>query len=109
MSGTVKQRAGGIYVEPMELDRVQAILRKHIPHRDVWAFGSRATGKRLKRFSDLDLAVEGRLTGEERAGLAEDFDESPLPFKVDVVELDEVEEGFKGRIEGDFIAVQVKD
>jgi hypothetical protein len=41
----------------------------------------------LKRFSDLDLAVEGKLPWQESAGLDEAFDESPLPNKVDVVEL----------------------
>ena len=87
----------------------RGLLEKWVPGRRVWAFGSQATGTRLKRFSDLDLAVEGRLTGKERAGLAEEFDESALPFKVDVVELGEVEDGFRERIERDFVAVQVRD
>jgi predicted nucleotidyltransferase len=66
---------------------VHEILQAVVPGREVWAFGSRTTGnRRLKRFSDLDLAVEGKLTWPERADLAEAFDESALPIKVDVVE-----------------------
>jgi len=96
-----------LHLPEHELEQVQAILRQYIPGRAVWAFGSRATGSRmLKRFSDLDLAVEGKLTWEERAGLEEAFDESPLPIKVDMVELGLVDAEFRERIEKDFVVVQ---
>lgn len=103
------ERVGGIYIEPHELEIVRRILRDCIPDREVWAFGSRATGIRLKRFSDLDLAIAGRLTAAESARLADEFDESSLPFKVDVVGLDEVEGGFRKRIQAAFVKVQVSD
>jgi len=96
-----------LHLPEHELEQVRAILKKHIPGRMVWAFGSRATGGRmLKRFSDLDLAVEGKLTWPERAALADDFEESPLPIKVDVVELALVDADFRERIEKDFVVVQ---
>jgi len=99
------QVVNGLHVSPGELEIVAGILRKRVAGRRVWAFGSRATGKRLKRFSDLDLAVEGTLTWEETTALAADFDESPLPFKVDLVELGKLDAGFRERIEGDFVEV----
>jgi predicted nucleotidyltransferase len=68
--------------------------------------GSRASGRRLKRFSDLDLAVEGKLTWPERAQVSDAFEESLLPFKVDVVELDMVDADFRERIAKDFVLVQ---
>ena len=96
-----------LHLPEHELEQVRAILKKHIPGRMVWAFGSRVTGGRmLKRFSDLDLAVEGKLTWPERAALADDFEESPLPIKVDVVELALVDADFRERIEKDFVVVQ---
>jgi len=95
-----------LHLLPQELEIVRGILLRHIPEKKVWAFGSRATGVRLKRFSDLDLAVEGRLTAREGTGLEQDFDESLLPMKVDVVELDEVSAEFRARIEKDFVVVQ---
>ncbi len=51
------------------------------------AFGSRVTG-RAKPFSDLDLAIMGEVAvhAATLAALADDFDESDLPFKVDLVE-----------------------
>ncbi len=96
-----------LHLPENELEQVRAILRQYIPDRKVWAFGSRATGGRmLKRFSDLDLAVEGKLTAHESAGLADAFEESPLPVKVDVVELGLVDTEFRERIEKDFVVVQ---
>jgi predicted nucleotidyltransferase len=96
-----------LHMPEHELEQVKAILQQHIPGRKVWAFGSRATGGRmLKRFSDLDLAVEGKLTWPERAELSEAFDESPLPIKVDVVELGLVDAEFRERIEKDFVVVK---
>ena len=95
-----------IHLQPYEWEIVAAILRKHVPGKAVWAFGSRATGRRVKRFSDLDLAVEGRLDAGESYGLEEDFDESSLPIKVDVVQLGAITPEFRARIEKDFVLVQ---
>ncbi len=85
---------------------VSDILRRHVPDRRVWAFGSRATGRRVKRFSDLDLAVEGRLDLGVSSGLEVEFDESSLPIKVDVVQLGAITPEFRARIEKDFVLVQ---
>ncbi len=87
-----------IHMEPHEWQQVAAILDRHLPGRAVWAFGSRSTGQHLKRFSDLDLAVQGELTWPERATLSEAFDESLLPFKVDLVELNRIDPAFRARI-----------
>lgn len=67
-------------------DSVATVLRKWLGGRDVYAFGSRTNGKSL-RTSDLDLAVMGdeELPIEVLAGLRDDFEESDLPFRVDIV------------------------
>ena len=82
------------------------LLQRYVPEDTVWAFGSRATGKYLGRFSDLDLAVEKRLPGGVRASLMEALDESDLPIKVDFVELDKVDAAFADRIRPDFVLVR---
>jgi type I restriction enzyme S subunit len=85
---------------PEQLAEVRAILAAHIPDRDVYAFGSRAVG-RARRHSDLDLAIDGPapLDLGVRAWLREAFEESSLPFRVDIVELCEVEPGFRGIVD----------
>lgn len=64
------------------------------------AFGSRVTGG-ARPWSDLDLAVLGRqrLGFERVALLREAFDESTLPFRVDVVDWHAISDGFRVVIE----------
>jgi predicted nucleotidyltransferase len=96
-----------IALEPPEWDQLLSILRTHLAGRKVWAFGSRATGQRVKRFSDLDLAIEGpELSLRESALLAEAFDESRLPFKVDVVQLAAITPEFRTRIQPSLVLIQ---
>ncbi|MEW6727774.1 MAG: nucleotidyltransferase family protein [Pseudomonadota bacterium] len=53
-------------------------------------FGSRAKGT-FKRGSDIDLALEGNDLNAEAIGrLARAFDESPIPYQVDLCWLDAV-------------------
>ena len=80
---------------------VDDILRQHAPRPcRVWAFGFRVRG-RARRFSDLDLAFDaGRpLTLRDTAVLADAFDESDLPWRVDIVDLVTCSETFKREIE----------
>jgi len=95
-----------LHISEREWEIVADILAKYLPGKTVWAFGSRATGQRIKRFSDLDLAVAGTLSWPERAAVSEAFDEALLNFKVDLVELDLVDDDFKERIEKDFVLLQ---
>lgn len=53
----------------------------------IFCFGSRARGD-FRKFSDLDLMVEGDSNLSSAVGeLEEIFEESDLPIKVDIVEL----------------------
>ncbi len=95
-----------IEIAPEETKVVLSILRARIPDRPVWAFGSRVNGKARRR-SDLDLAVGGPepLPLRTRAELADDFDQSNLPYRVDLVDLNEITPDFRQRIEADLIPV----
>ncbi len=78
-------------------DYEQDILREHLPAGfEVWVFGSRANWT-TKDSSDLDLAVEGAssLDHKTMAGLEVAFEESGLPYTVDVVDLNAVNHDFK--------------
>lgn len=85
---------------------VSGILRRHVPHYEVWAFGSRA-GWTAKQYSDLDLAIitDKPLPLAVSAALSDDFSESDLPWKVDVVDWATTGESFRRIIERDKVVV----
>lgn len=91
-----------IKVLPEHMFIVKQILQKHLPpDAMVWVFGSRANGT-PKKFSDLDLAIDvGKpLSSNLISNLASDFDESDLPYKVDIVDWQTINENFKNIIAG---------
>ncbi|TAD88395.1 MAG: nucleotidyltransferase domain-containing protein [Alphaproteobacteria bacterium] len=80
---------------------LRAILRQCLPDEaQVWAFGSRVTG-RACRGSDLDLAIDaGRPLGQDAvAALREALENSDLPYPVDLVDLATASPGFRARID----------
>lgn len=86
---------------------VRAILAAHLPPGvAVSVFGSRARGA-AKPWSDLDLALEGAapLPLSVLAALAEAFDESDLPWKVDLVDRAAVSPEFAAIIDKGKIAL----
>ncbi|MBF0611732.1 MAG: restriction endonuclease subunit S [Magnetococcales bacterium] len=96
-----------IDIRPDHLQTVLDILKKHVPHHEVWAFGSRVKWT-AKEFSDLDLCVISHqpLDLGLKADLLEDFSESDLPWKVDVVDWATTSESFRKIIEGEKVVVQ---
>ncbi|MBF0155226.1 MAG: nucleotidyltransferase domain-containing protein [Magnetococcales bacterium] len=96
-----------IDIRPDHWEIVRAILKKHVSDREVWAFGSRAKWT-AKQYSDLDLCIlgDGPLELEQQASLEEDFSESDLPFKVDVVDWATTADGFRGIIGRERVMVQ---
>jgi type I restriction enzyme S subunit len=97
-----------LHLEPRHEAVVHEILRSTAPECDVWAFGSRAHGRGLKPFSDLDLAVigGGDALGQRCAALRRAFEDSNLPFRVDVVEWASLDEAFRELIRRDSVVVQ---
>jgi len=87
-----------------ELATVEAILAKHVPDADIWVFGSRATGQ-SKKYSDLDLCIKANhsLGLDVMSALAEDFSESDLPWKVDMVDWWCVSDEFRAIMDRDRI------
>jgi predicted nucleotidyltransferase len=69
------------------LGHLRALLQTHVPDCEVWAYGSRVTGKGHEG-SDLDLVVRQPQALSQPCGLLADLREalqnSPLPILVDV-------------------------
>ena len=97
----------GLDVRPEEWETVHRILRRLVPDREIWAFGSRVDG-RAWAFSDLDLAIVGDqpLPAARRAELREAFVESELPWKVDLVDLASSSDTFRRIVQHRRVPVQ---
>ncbi|MET0178856.1 MAG: nucleotidyltransferase domain-containing protein [Novosphingobium sp.] len=77
-----------IILAPEELAQVRGILRRTLPSEvAVFVFGSRAGG-RVKPWSDLDLLLDAGtpVSASVLGRLAMAFDESRLPYRVDLVD-----------------------
>ncbi len=94
-------------IRPDHLKIVEEILEKHLPDREVWAFGSRVNGT-AKETSDLDLVVIGEnpLDFQTLGVLRDDFSESNLPYKVDVVDWAKIGETFREIIRKDKVVIK---
>jgi len=99
--------APSIDIRPDLLAIVRSILQKHVPQYAVWAFGSRVKWT-AKAYSDFDLAVisDTPLSLDVNTCLSEDFSESDLPWRVDVVDWATTSASFRKIIERDKVVVQ---
>ena len=96
-----------IDVSPHQLEVIRKILDQHAPGCEVRAFGSRVT-RTAKNYSDLDLAVVGKekLADKTLYALKEDFEESALPFRVDVLDWHAISKEFQKVIDKKYEVIQ---
>lgn len=89
-----------IQLEPRHLVIVKDILKTF--EVIAYVFGSRAKNT-AKPLSDLDLCVKDNYDKSTIRKLQDAFEDSDLPFKVDVVVWSELSDGFKKQIEADLV------
>ncbi len=81
-----------------QLENIRELLAQHIPHVGVWAYGSRVKGTSNKK-SDLDLVAFINKTQRLKIGeLRDAFDESSLPFRVDLFIWEDIPSEFQEQI-----------
>ena len=84
---------------------VLALLASHLPNTTDWVYGSRVKWTSGPK-SDLDMVV---FAGPEQSGrvscLREAFEESNLPFRVDLFVWDDVPEQFRKQIEAEHVVL----
>ncbi|MBF8275623.1 MAG: restriction endonuclease subunit [Candidatus Brocadiaceae bacterium] len=96
-----------IDVSAEQLNIILNILKQHVPGYEVRAFGSRHKWT-AKDYSDLDLAVVGetKLDWKIISNLKEAFEESDLPFRVDVLDWHAISPKFRDVITAGFEVIQ---
>ncbi len=95
-----------IDLTPDQHKTVAGLLKRYIPDTEVWAYGSRVKFTSTPK-SDLDL-VAFATPGQKHSifNLKEAFEESNLPFRVDLFIWNEVPEQFHKNIEAERVVLQ---
>ena len=85
-----------ICVSSDEFKIIINILKVYIKKGKVYAFGSRYKNNNRK-FSDLDIAIDigKKLSFEFLTALKEAFEESDLPYRVDIIDYNNISDKFK--------------
>lgn len=85
-----------------------ALIKRHLPNTTAWAYGSRVKWTARPQ-SDLDLVVFTKPEQERNVSeLREAFEESNLPFRVDLFVWDAIPEQFRKQIESDHLVLVEK-
>jgi len=89
-----------IDLSPAHTVLIKQILKKELPNHEVAVFGSRVNGM-AKPYSDVDLVVISKegLDKNKLWELREAFEESDLPFSVDVLDWNRLSKSFQDNIE----------
>ena len=71
----------------------------------LYVFGSRAKN-RAKKYSDINLAIDFQeLTPQIKTKLEFTFENSTLPYEVDIINLNDIDNKFKNLIQKDLIEI----
>lgn len=101
--------ASSLQLPQRYLEMILPLLIRHLPHAEVWAYGSRVNGD-CHEASDLDLVVRnpGALdeTSPDLPDLKEALLESNIPIRVDVVDWARIPAAFRREIERAYVVVQ---
>ena len=92
-----------IQLEDKYREIIKNILSKY-PY-SFYVFGSRAKGK-AKKFSDLDICFFSNIPWNIRGHIDEDFENSDIPFTIDLVDFALCDEEFKKIVQKDLVPLQ---
>ena len=87
------------------------ILRAFAPHCEAWVFGSRATGRNVRKSSDLDIALlsDPPMDWGDLEDLRDLFSASNLPMRVDLVALDSLPPLVRQNVEAEHVVLRRAD
>ena len=100
--------ADRLHLLPKHRRMLEALLRKHLPDVEVWAYGSRVNG-RSHDGSDLDLVLRAPDLNEIPSSQLEEFEEavreSNIPFLVEARDWARLPERFHQEIEREYVVL----
>ncbi|MBN1868899.1 nucleotidyltransferase domain-containing protein [Candidatus Sumerlaeota bacterium] len=109
MPSSHSPRQPAIEIAPRHLALLKALLKRHAPDAEVWAYGSRVGGGGHDA-SDLDLVLrcpEDLTKPQKRlAELREALSESNIPILIDLIDWARIPESFRDEIAKDYVVIQ---
>jgi hypothetical protein len=99
-------------ISTSQVEQVQRLLHLRLPHATALAFGSRVLdwpfGRGPKPYSDLDIALFGvvQTDAQALAHLRADLEDSPLPWRVDITDANDLPPTLRALVEQRGVALQ---
>ena len=93
-------------LDPKYIDFIKETILAEIPNVKIYIFGSRVQGNALE-YSDVDIALKDKekISIESILKLRIKFENSTFPYKVDIVDLKNLKDEFRGIIEKDLYRI----
>ena len=84
---------------------IKETIIKYLPDCSIYLFDSRTKGCE-KKYSDIDIALNcNNLNENIMLKIKNEFENSTLPYEVDIVDLNNISEVFKGHIINDLVKI----
>ena len=94
-----------IDLEQKYIEFIKETVSSMLHNYKLYIFGSRVKN-RAKKYSDIDLAIDSQeLTPQTKSKLEATFDNSTLPYEVDIINLNDIDNKFKDLIQKDLIEI----
>lgn len=93
-------------LDPKYINFIKETILAEIPNVEIYIFGSRVQSNALE-YSDVDIALknEEKISIESILKLRIKFENSTFPYKVDIVDLKNLKDKFRGIIEKDLYRI----
>ncbi len=94
-----------IDLESKYLKFIKKTVAGYLKEYKLYMFGSRVKGK-AKKYSDIDIAIDSpEFNTKIKSRLEFIFEDSTMPYEVDIVDLNSITDTFKNLIKDDLVEI----
>lgn len=94
-----------IDLEEKYINFIREMVKKYLQDCKIYLFGSRVKNT-AKKYSDIDIALKADNLNEKiLLKIKNEFEDSTLPYEVDIIDLNNISEQFKTHITDDLTEI----